>query len=587
MLSRKKIYCEMTLTQYAKNGDVTEIMEMFESGKYTISHFDNALRHAVAAGKIETIKAMVNFGCRVTTKHEQGDTVFHVAAASGKTLVMEYLISVLRVEKDKHEKCIQKCMENMTKAKNLLQGRGYLSEADVDTCQDIVRGESEKIENMKKSSVIPLDVKGDSPCHVAVKAGHVHIVKLFLTEHLKDKKNGIKYEEGILSKQKQTLLQLACFRGDEAIVHELLKEEWDIDTGGENALAIACKRGHQGIVKMLVEDTGNRFDVNESSGMGVANKTKTPLYIAALNFNPGVVKILIEHGCDINAITQKQETPISAMLVKMYAQAHTHFKYHFLQFENVITRLIQARCDLNICDSEGYNAFTLLMHITCATRKISCVANDIIHAICLRLLRLMLECGYDTSNLVEYDQYKRIGRITPMHIAVLNGDIDVVEILVEHGSDKDTLSNEGKALCCLVRLIYEKLEDAVDMKPFEEIMMYMIERECDLSIREENGDGILSIFVRHMERVYAMKDAKSVKIYDFSKKYLRLVLATGCDTRGITTQENGAKELLQGNFQGKFSAFMMREIQRLSPHAFDLPQNIAQDICKSGMQETI
>jgi len=77
-------------------------------------------------------------------------------------------------------------------------------------------------------------------------------------------------------------------------------------------LFIACKRGHVDIVEYLIKECDadieqrGKYEVPDDRSVHCA----TPLWCAAVSGNLEVIKCLISHGADVNAVSDSGSTPV-------------------------------------------------------------------------------------------------------------------------------------------------------------------------------------------------------------------------------------------------------------------------------------
>lgn len=94
-------------------------------------------------------------------------------------------------------------------------------------------------------------------------------------------------------------LHIACARGHYDTVHQLIKNNADInacDNDGKSSLYLACEYGHVNVVELLLSgDT----DVNLCDNDGAS-----PLFIASQHGHDVIVNLLINHGADVNNKTK-------------------------------------------------------------------------------------------------------------------------------------------------------------------------------------------------------------------------------------------------------------------------------------------
>lgn len=130
----------------------------------------------------------------------------------------------------------------------------------------------------------------------AIYYGHLEIVK-FLIE------NGANFEN---SDKDKNPIYLCCFNGDYDIVKYLIDNDCFIDSEnsiGETPLIVSCKGNHTEIVEYLIRKGAN-LNIRDTQ------KGFTALHVSAIMDNINLVKLLVENGCDINAINHENMTAL-------------------------------------------------------------------------------------------------------------------------------------------------------------------------------------------------------------------------------------------------------------------------------------
>ncbi len=100
-----------------------------------------------------------------------------------------------------------------------------------------------------------------------------------------------------------TLLMLASRNGHAAIVSYLLSRKAAVNTRnkfGDTALMAASLKGHVEVAKLLIE---NGAEVNSPGAWA-------PLHYAAFEGRAGMIRFLMDHGADKNAIAPNEYTPL-------------------------------------------------------------------------------------------------------------------------------------------------------------------------------------------------------------------------------------------------------------------------------------
>jgi ankyrin repeat protein len=118
----------------------------------------------------------------------------------------------------------------------------------------------------------------------------------------------------------QSPAQLAAGAGHETILRILLEYQADVnfrghDGFGTSPLLLAVQGGHIACVRLLL--SANGIDVDASC---VAEQGNTPLHVAIRNDNLEIAELLVEHGADVNAVNDRDETITSAVLSKPWLE---------------------------------------------------------------------------------------------------------------------------------------------------------------------------------------------------------------------------------------------------------------------------
>lgn len=142
-----------------------------------------------------------------------------------------------------------------------------------------------------------------------------------------------------------------------------------------------------------------------------ANETEILLHLTALNNSPSITR-LIETGTDVNALDNRQDTPL-----------------HYAAEGNAvdaITALIDAGANIN---QPGYGGRTALF--------------DAIYWNNVEATKLLLECGADVNFRIELADSTACGE-TPLHTASSYASLEILSLLVDAGADLEIRSVRGK-----------------------------------------------------------------------------------------------------------------------------------------------
>ncbi|MEM3369879.1 MAG: ankyrin repeat domain-containing protein [Candidatus Micrarchaeia archaeon] len=215
------------------------------------------------------------------------------------------------------------------------------------------------------------------------------------------------------------------------IAKELIKAGADInseDNDGWTPLMFACKYGEEQLVKLFLKAGA---DPNHRSKAGT-----TPLSIAAVNNQIGVIRFLIEAGADPNITSSTGKTPLIKATEKGYLEA--------------VRTLIENGADLDIRDEEGNTA---LSYAIITQRKdiirllLKNKANPNVKISRSLTLKELLKEGiplFIAENLKKYgfEENSKIKiSFSCLSFALFQGDIDIIESLLENGADVELIDN--------------------------------------------------------------------------------------------------------------------------------------------------
>ncbi|KAK6513075.1 hypothetical protein TWF506_009238 [Arthrobotrys conoides] len=270
--------------------------------------------------------------------------------------------------------------------------------------------------------------KGVTPLWIASQGGHTKIAKL-LIENGKVDVNISTHESN------RTPLHQAAQRGNEEIVKLLLAKGAKADprdARGVTPLFSASQKGSVSIVKLLA----GRKDVDID--VATVKEKRTPIHQAAQGGHTEVVKILLEHGaaCDprdndgtspLYAASQSGYTNIVEMLLKQGANAEVICTSgsNRRPFHHAATHGHTALCRLFL---EYKVDFEPLDETNCSPLFFACQGGH--HEI----VEMLLQAGADCENT--WQSQKGGGRRC-LHQAAQNGHFRVVQLLLEAGADVD------------------------------------------------------------------------------------------------------------------------------------------------------
>jgi ankyrin repeat protein len=145
---------------------------------------------------------------------------------------------------------------------------------------------------------------------------------------------------------------------------------------------------------------GVKVDGRDKSG-------KTPLHYAVQSKNVKVVRLLIQHGADVNATTFGNVTPLMLSVDMAFGDP------------DIAMELLRAGANVKVQDTNGDSALLI------ATTESS-----------YQVMEAMLDKGANPNA-------QGLGGQTPLHWAATNAMVDRVKLLLDHGADPHIRSNGG------------------------------------------------------------------------------------------------------------------------------------------------
>jgi ankyrin repeat protein/peroxiredoxin len=230
---------------------------------------------------------------------------------------------------------------------------------------------------------------GSTPLHYAVLTNHPDVVEVLLDHGANVK---------ALYKTSQSPLHLAAARGYGRIATLLIAHGADVnarDDTGATPLSEAAWTGETEMARLLISKGANASDVNPQTGM-------TPLHAAASRGYVQVAAALVEAGARADVRDKSGATPL----------------YLALQFQrmDVVNLLVRDR-DGNLPKAQSVD--------------IKAVLRDEILRGQTNVVKMLL------------DMMPPLGSTTLMHDAALKGHVDILELLLVHGANVDSLNAQG------------------------------------------------------------------------------------------------------------------------------------------------
>lgn len=295
------------------------------------------------------------------------------------------------------------------------------------------------------------DEQGLTPLHIAAFYGYPLIIELLL-----------EYGSDInaVDNFSRTPAHYAALRGQQNALLFLLHNKALIigDNEGNTPLHVCCLNGHDACVKALLyfmEFSDSKFDKNIQNNQG-----DTPLHLSFKWGYSNIVQILIEQDGDPLVRNRRGQTCFDC------AHDYKMIETFSVLKKNNIERVRRSSVE-----------------ITSQPKMIGKIITAISDGD-IRLVQYYL--GIDDENLnvtklVDVNYYNHKG-YTPLHVAVVYGQADIVKILICYGADINSLTTSEK---------YTALHLAVKNKMCEIVDILLDSEKCDLNKQDHYGNGVL------------------------------------------------------------------------------------------------
>lgn len=277
-------------------------------------------------------------------------------------------------------------------------------------------------------------------------------VKLLKTEYNPSNDVG---PEGVTS------LILAAERGRLPVVRWLVKQMRQLN---QNRMDMFSKGNDLPIeLNLQIKDYLNPMDINQADNIG-----RTPLYAAALNKWPWIVRFLKDNGADVNKATLSGTTPL------MNAAWNRDVK--------MVRVLIKCGADVDQAGGEN-NATPLYVAIHSYPRPAQWSAHRI------SVVEELLTHGAD-PNLKTGD-----GK-TPLILAIRRGLESIVQCLVEHGADVNQAGGEHNNMTPLyVTIQIDSKNEFIDYK--FRVLEELLKHGADPNMESGDGETPLDAAIRN------------------------------------------------------------------------------------------
>ncbi|GJC81096.1 ankyrin-1 [Colletotrichum liriopes] len=428
---------------------------------------ETPIHRAAVTGASEVLKLLLNHGAAIDIP-SNGWLPLEVASAWGNFAATEVLV---QHKNSKHHSTPVLGRDPLY----LAVSRGFIKTAKVLLCHDAdpnAYGPSDETVLMAAIRSDRIDLcrlllehgaepdstpeRAESPLIKAVRFKNLDMVKLLV-----EKGADIEKREVPGAGWNRTPLHLGVFVESAEIVEYFLSMNADphvSDEDGWSTLWAAARYGCEEIVRMLIEANA---DINQSC---TESKT-TPLH-EAVEY-PRVVKILLEHGANMNNQAAGGETPLSCAIAENHLETvkimladsrnradlslnevHKALAYAVsLNYVEMVSEVLEAGADVNFADEDSLPLICLAMALENQT-----------------MLRAILEHNPDLSNSDTKGNQV-------LHYINCETPVESVRLAV----------NAGASLTALNRFYCPPLGEAIASSCKEEVVRYLLSKDATLA----------------------------------------------------------------------------------------------------------
>ena len=447
-----------TALMIASRYGYTQVVELLLKGYADVNIQEEqkwtALMLACRYGHTKVVELLVKENADVNIQNENGWTALMLASRNGHTQVVELLLKenvYLNIQEEQNWTAIMLASQyGHTQIVELLLKEN--ADVNIQTNKGMTALMLASLNG--HTLVVELLLKGNADVNIQAENGlnalmlaslddHTQVVELLLKENA---------DVNIQEEQNWTALMLASQYGHTQIVELLLKENADVNIQTDNgvtALMLASLNGHTLVVELLLK--GNA-DVNIRAENGL-----TAIMVASGNGHTEVVELLLEGNADVNI---QAENGVTA---QMLASVFEHLE--------VVECLLQSKADSHIVAYfEGFEMTSLLIATLRGNRdlvemlidKDEPTPDEIAEVIVLSCLyghptlitllsdklpdftndqrELLDSCikgdlGTVVMKTLDSSDISLVLDLTPLMIASSCGHVDIVDALIQSGSD--------------------------------------------------------------------------------------------------------------------------------------------------------
>ncbi len=324
----------------------TDPNDVFIDLKFKMKDYEtNAMHYSALYDNRAITELLVTSGVPYDLQDKFGYTPLHYAAENGFYDIVEYLLSLTRI--------------NIGRKTN--QGDTALHLA-------VLSDNIEMVKLILEKSKVNINLRnniGWTALHNAYRTGNQELINLLLSFGARD---DIRNLDGLIPSEIKSRVRDNLENSDE--LENIEEDDFnldDIEIGGpgtsshghswrdsiNNGIEQYLGKSEEGtwtdkegrtLLHIYARDGGNLDEIislikSVSNINAVENSGKTPLHYATIYGRSGIVSALLEHGADINAVDNDGKTPL-------------HYASHYGNYE-MIKLLIESGADTTIKDREG------------------------------------------------------------------------------------------------------------------------------------------------------------------------------------------------------------------------------------------
>lgn len=353
-----------------------------------------AVMMAAHHGHIRVFHSLVDRGCNLSLKDDDGDSVLHMACMSGNLDIVKYLLSRDDIDLDKRGKygdtaVMVAALNGHRKSFDLLVSKGCMLSLQSENGDTILHmaciggntSITKKLLDKSEEHINGRGQHGKTPVMVAAEKGDIEMFNV-LVEHDCDL--------SIRDDDNNSVLHVACFAGNATLVKQIISRRYfGVDVRGylgRTAAMIAVAQGQREVFDVLIEE-GCDLSLEDENGL-------TAVHYACIYQNVDFVDYVLSHEFVMDHKNSNSETPLATAA-------------RFGNWE-VCKNLILRGWDVNVNDCYGNSVFMLAYIGGCMDIVESLLRNDRLNR-CTILLHASTEGHNDVVDLLlERDSYNTL-----------------------------------------------------------------------------------------------------------------------------------------------------------------------------------